>query len=141
MRIVLAFVLSILLCPVAALAGVALLARASGRLTRWHSEGGGSEFMFSMPVGGFGWQVISAFTRALAVFGVARLVFWLLGVPPSAYCTVVLILMLFVWDVHRWRTFVRPTLSSPPRAIAVAQFKVGVGLAASIMAGLLFLLR
>jgi hypothetical protein len=139
MRVVLAHLLALLAAPIGAVIGVLLLAKLAGRLTRWHSASDGSSWMFSMPVGGFGWQVGSTAVRAISAFGAARLAFALLGVQPTLYLAVAVVLMLLVWDVRRLRFIQRPPLSPPAEAISVLRFKIGVGLVASSMAGFIFL--
>ena len=138
-KLVVAHILALLLAPIAATASVLLLAQLAGRLTRWHSATGGSEFMFSMPIGGLGWQVSSAIGRAAAAFGVARLVFWLFGVAPTAYMAAALIILFVLWDLSRFRQATRPPLRPPTQAVQVLWMKVVAGLIASLSAGILFI--
>jgi len=138
-QVLLAYILSLLIAPLAAIGGVLLLAQVGRRLTRWRNADGSPGWMLSMPVGGAGWQVSSAIARAIAAFGAMRLIFWILGVPPTAYAAGFLLLILAAWDVHRLRFMQRPTLAAPESALAVARFKVGAGLIASVVAAIVFL--
>ena|SRR5882762_4889149 len=138
-QVLLAYILSLLIAPLAAIGGVLLLAQVGRRLTRWRNADGSPGWMLSVPVGGAGWQVSSAIARAIAAFGAMRLIFWILGVPPTAYAAGFLLLILAAWDVHRLRFMQRPTLAAPESALAVARFKVGAGLIASVVAAIVFL--
>jgi hypothetical protein len=138
-EVVLAYILSLLIAPLAAIGGVLLLAQVGRRLTRWRNADGSPGWMVSMPVGGAGWQVSSAIARAIAAFGAMRHIFWILGVPPRAYAAGFLLLILAAWDVHRLRFMQRPTLAAPESALAVARFKVGAGLIASVLGAIVFL--
>jgi hypothetical protein len=139
LRLLLAHVLSLLATPVAAIGAVMLLARAAGRLTRWHSAAGGSDLMFSMPLGGTGWQIGSALVRGVAVFGIASLIFGLLSVKPTVFAVAALTLILASWDVHLFRLGTRPPLSPRPQTVAALRLKIVAGLLASAAMGLLFL--
>ena len=138
-RVVLAYILSLLIAPLAAIGGVLLLAQAGRRLTRWRNLDGSPGWIVSMPVGGAGWQVSSATARAVAAFGAMRLIFWILGVPPTPYAAGFLLLILVAWDVYRLRFMQRPTLAAPESALAVARFKVGAVFIASVLAAIVFL--
>ena len=137
-RPLIAHALALFVAPAAALGSVLVLAEIAGRLTRWHSTAGGSAFMFSMPVGGFGWQVSLSLGRAIAAFGAARLVFWLFHTPPTVYLATALIVMFVWWDIGRFRQATRPPLRPPPLAIQVLRFKVAAGVLASLTAAILF---
>ncbi len=139
LRVLFAHLLVFLAAPIAAIGAVLLVARAAGRLTRWHSASGGSDWMFSMPLGGTGWQISSALARAVAVFGVDRLIFSLLSVEPTLFAAAVLVLILSGWDIHQLRLGTRAPLSPPPQAIAALRFKIAAGFVASVAAALLFL--
>jgi len=137
-RLLIAHALALFVAPAAALGSVLVLAQIAGRLTRWHSTAGGSGFMFSMPVGGFGWQVSLSLGRAMAAFGAARLLFWLFQTPPTVYMATALIVMFVWWDIGRFRQATRPPLRPPPLAIQVLRFKVAAGVLASLTAAILF---
>jgi hypothetical protein len=94
--------------------------------------------MFSMPVGGFGWQVNLSLGRAIAAFGATRLVFWLFHEPPTVYIATALIVMFVWWDIGRFRQATRPPLRPPPLAIQVLRFKVAAGVLASLAAAIFF---
>ena len=138
LRLFLAHFLSLLATPLAAIGAVMLLARVAGRLTRWHSTSGGSGWMFSMPLGGPGWQISSTLVRAVAVFGIARLIFSLLSVKPTLFAVAAPTVILLSWDIHQFRLGTR-SLSPPPQAVAALRLKIVAGLLASAAVGLLFL--
>ncbi len=135
-----AHVLALLAAPVAALGGTLLLAKVAGRLMRWRSADGGSEFMFSMPIGGIGWQFVSALERAIAAFGAARLVFWILSTPPTLYMAAALIALFLWWDVGRLLLATRPPMSPPAQAVQVLRLEILAGFVASLAGGILFVL-
>ena len=137
-RPLIAHALALIVAAAAALGSVLVLTQLAGRLTRWRSTAGGSGFMFSMPVGGFGWQVSLSLGRAIAAFGAARLVFWLFDTPPTVYMATALIVMLLWWDIGRFRQATRPPLRPPPLAIQVLRFKVAAGVLASLAGAILF---
>ena len=138
MRVLLAHLLALLAAPLGATIGVLLLAKGAGRLMRLHSLTDGSSWMFSMPVGGFAWQIGSAVVRALSAFGAARIAFALFAVPPTRYVAAVVVLMLLAWDVFQLRLVTRPWLSPPP-PVAGFRRKIGAGLVASSAVAFLFL--
>ena len=139
MRLFLAHLVALLVAPLGATLGVLLLARVAGRLTRWHSVPDDSGWMFSIPMGGFSWQIGSALVRAVGAFGVARIVFALFAVPPTLYVAAAVVLMLLAWDVFHLRLVLRPSLSPPPHVVAGFRSKLGAGLVASSAAAFLFL--
>jgi len=134
-----AHVLAFIMAPVAGFAVVLLLAQAAGRLTRWRSANAGSGWMVSMPIGGFGWQVSSVFARAIGCFGMARIVFWLFGVTPTAYVAVFLALLLLAWDVSRFRSVTKPPMQPSPATFSVLRFKTAAGLLSSVTLAVWFL--
>src|SRR5204862_7275739 len=93
MRVLLAHLLALLAAPLGATIGGLLLAKGAGRLMRLHSLTDGSSWMFSMPGGGFAWQIGSAVVRALSAFGAARLACALSAGPPTRYVAAVVVLM------------------------------------------------
>ncbi|HET9386146.1 MAG TPA: hypothetical protein VFO67_13425 [Gemmatimonadales bacterium] len=137
-RVVIAHLLSLIVAPFAAVSGVLALAAVTSRLTLWRTAPGAFPTVFSMPAGGFGWQVSSSLARAVAAFAAMRLVFWLLAVAPNIYAAGTLIIMLLAWDIYQLRFVQRPTLAAPASAIAVRRFKIGAGLLASTLMSILY---
>lgn len=138
---VLAYALALLAAPFGATGAVLGLAKGAGRLTRWHSETNDSSWMMSMPLGGFSWQIITAVTRALGAFAAARLILALFAVRPTLYVAAGVVLMLLAWDVYWLRFVSKPSWRTrpPPEMVRALQFKVEVGMAASLLAALVFL--
>jgi hypothetical protein len=132
-------VLALLAAPIGAIFGVLLLAKGTGRLRRGYGDTPGS-WMVSIPLGGVGWQISSAVTRAVAAFGVARLAFALLAVRPTVFPAAAVVLMLLAWDMHRLR-FLKPPLAPPASAVHLMRLQVGIGFLASSLGALLLLLR
>jgi len=139
MRLALAHLLALLAAPLGATLGVLLLAKLAGRLRRWHSVPDDSGWMFSMPMGGFVWQIGSAVVRALGAFGAARIAFAVLGVPPTLYIAAAVVLVLLAWDVFQFRLALRPSLSPRSQVVSAFRRKIGTGFVASSAAALLFL--
>ena len=139
MRLVLADLLALLVAPLGATLGVLLLAKAAGRLTRWHSVPDDSGWMLSMPMGGFPWQVGSAVVRALSAFGAARIALALFGAPLTLYVAAAVVVMLLAWDVFQLRLALRPSFSPPPQVTSGLRRKTLAGFVASSAAAFLFL--
>ena len=139
MRLVLAHLLALLVAPLGATLGVLLLAKATGRLTRWHSVPEDSGWMLSMPMGGFPWQVGSAVMRAFSAFGPARIALALFGAPLTLYVAAAVVLMLLAWDVFQLRLALRPAFSPPPQVLSGLRRKLVAGFVASSAAAFLFL--
>lgn len=135
-----AYVLGLLAALLGSIAAVLIPALVAGRADIFYKRG--RYFVWGVTQGGNGgtvWLVVAAVARAIGAFGVARIVFALLEVPPPFAFAAGLLLILVWLDVRRFRLSRQAPLVVPSEIQSMTTFRATANSVAAMVLAILFL--